>query len=316
MKTVTFPDGSSAPALGLGTWHMGESKAKRATEVAAVVSALDMGYRLIDTAEMYGEGGAEEVVGLALADAGVASSSASSSTSSASSLSTSLSSSTTASASPSPLTRESLFVVSKVYPHNATRSGVIGACERSLKRLKLDYLDLYLLHWPGQHPIADTIAGFETLRERGLIKRWGVSNFDIGDTADLWRAPKGEHCAANQVYYSLSERGVEFDLQPWLAKKRVPLMAYSPIDQGTLVNMKSLQALAARLSAVRKTTPAQIALAWLMRSGAVMVIPKAVSRDHLQENLDAGDTELDAATLAELDRLFPPPSQRESLAML
>ncbi|CAN5540281.1 aldo/keto reductase [soil metagenome] len=289
MKTVRLPDGVEVPALGLGTWHMGERKNTRAAEVAAVRHALDIGYRLIDTAEMYGEGGAEEVVGLALRE--------------------SLGNADKAGAA---IDRESIFLVSKVYPHNATRSGVIGACERSLKRLGVDYLDLYLLHWPGQHPLRDTVAGFEVLRERGLIRRWGVSNFDTGDVADLWRVPHGDRCATNQVYYSLSERGCEFDLQPWLGKRNVPLMAYSPIDQGTLAKSSALKSLSARLS----STPAQIALAWLLRNGQVMAIPKAMSSDHLEQNFAAGSIDLDADALAELERLFPPPSQKESLAML
>lgn len=280
MKTVTLPDGTVTPALGLGTWHMGERPDSRKAEVDAVRSAIEIGYRLIDTAEMYGEGGAEEVVGDALKQASVQ--------------------------------REAMFIVSKVYPHNATRSGVIGACERSLKRLGLQYLDLYLLHWPGQHPLRDTVAGFEALRDRGLIRRWGVSNFDTSDMAGLWRLPQGDRCTANQVYYSLTERGAEYELQPWLDSRRVPLMAYSPIDQGSLSNSSALKALATRLS----LTPSQIALAWLIRSGNVMVIPKAMSRSHLQENFKAGDTDLNAKTLAELDRLFPPPRQKESLAML
>jgi diketogulonate reductase-like aldo/keto reductase len=281
MKVVTLADGTAVPALGLGTWRMGERAASRAAEVDAVKLALDIGYRLVDTAEMYGEGGAEKVLGQALA------------------------------ASPQ-VARDSLFVVSKVYPHNATRAGVIGACERSLERLGLDYLDLYLLHWPGQHPLAGTVAGFEALRERGLIRRWGVSNFDTDDMARLWATPGGDRCVTNQVYYSLSERGCEFDLKPWLEERGVPLMAYSPIDQGTLARSKALVELSKRLA----RTPAQLALAWLMRSGKVMVIPKAVSESHLRENFEAGATLLDDAAMAELDRLFPGPSAKEPLAML
>jgi len=286
MRTVALPDGTAVPALGLGTWHMGERQSAHAADVAAIVSAVEIGYRLIDTAEMYGEGGAEKVIGMALREAGVGQ--------------------------PGAISRESMFIVSKVYPHNATRSGVIGACERSLARLGLAYLDMFLLHWPGQHPLGDTVAGFEALRERGLIKRWGVSNFDTSDVADLWRVPHGDRCATNQIYYSLSERGAEHDLLPWLGRRHVPAMAYSPIDQGSLAKSAALSTMAARLS----LTPAQIALAWLMRNGDVIVIPKAISRSHLIENFKAGDTVLDAQAIAELDGLFPPPTQKEPLAML
>src|SRR5262245_17332818 len=283
MNTVKLPDGTKVPALGLGTWRMGEGRAARARELAAVRLAIELGYRLIDTAEMYGEGGAEEVVGQAVAESIRAGT----------------------------IRREDLFVVSKVYPHNASRAGAAQACERSLKRLGLDHLDLYLLHWRGQHPLRETVAGFEDLRERGRIRRWGVSNCDADDMAELWRVPHGKDCAANQVYYSLSERGIEFDLVPWQREHGVPVMAYCPIDQGTLARAKALRPVADRLGA----TPVQLALAWLAQRGDVIAIPKAVQEAHLRENFAAGDLTLDAATLAELDSLFPPPNRKKPLAM-
>lgn len=281
--SLRFPDGGQAPVPGLGTWHMGESRGTRNEEVAAVAAALAMGYRAIDTAEMYGSGGAEEVVGQALREslaAGV-------------------------------VRREDLFIVSKVLPGNASRRGTVSACEASLRRLGLDHLDLYLLHWAGPHPLRETVAAFEALQARGLIRRWGVSNFDRDAMQGLWAAPGGPACAANQVYYSLSERGIEFDLLPWQAERGVPTMAYCPVDQGALATHPGLQALARPLGC----SAAQLALAWVLRQPQVMPIPKAGNPDHLRENLAAAGLVLDAATLAALDGLFPPPRRRQPLAM-
>lgn len=272
------------PRLGLGTWGMGESRTRHGQEVAAVRTAIGMGYRLIDTAEMYGEGGAEEVVGEALDQALRA----------------------------SEVRRDELFIVSKVYPHNASRAGTIAACERSLQRLGLEHIDLYLLHWRGQHPLADTCAAMQTLVAQGRIGRWGVSNFDIDDMQELWALPGGPACATNQVYYSLSERGAGFDLLPWQQVQGVPLMAYSPIDQGALADNDALQAIAERHNA----TPAQIALAWLLAQPGVVAIPKAVQEAHQRENLAATHLQLSPEDLAALDRLFPAPSRKTPLAML
>ena len=282
MRKLRLPGGAQVPALGLGTWRMGESSRARRSEVAAIRRAIELGYRLFDTAEMYGEGGAEEALGEALGDA----------------------------LRVGDVTRDELFIVSKVYPHNASRAGTQAACERSLKRLQLDHLDLYLLHWRGAHPLTETVAGFERLQAQGRIGQWGVSNFDVDDMAELWRTADGTHCAANQVYYSLSERGIEFDLLPWLREHGVALMAYCPIDQGTLARAKALQPLAQRLNA----TPAQLALAWL-QSREVIAIPKAVQEQHLRDNLAATSLQLDAAALSELDTLFPPPRKKRPLAM-
>jgi diketogulonate reductase-like aldo/keto reductase len=283
MNTLNLPDGVVLPALGLGTWHMGESARSRADEVAALRLALEIGYRVIDTAEMYGEGGAEKVVGQAVAEA--------------------LRSGT--------VTRGQIFVVSKVYPHNASRSGIAAACERSRKRLMLDHIDLYLLHWPGPHPLAETVAGFEAMQAQGRIRRWGVSNFDLDDLHELNDVPGGERCAANQVYYSLSTRGAEFDLLPWQRAHTMPLMAYCPLDQGGLASAPVLHGVAQRHGA----TASQVALAGLMSQSGVMVIPKAVREAHLRENFAAASLVLTEADLAEIDRHFPAPRRKTPLAM-
>jgi len=279
---VMLPSGEERPALGLGTWRLGEDPVRRAQEVKALRLALDIGYRVIDTAEMYGEGGAEEAVGEALRGALQAG-----------------------------LARESLFVVSKVYPHNASVDGVLAACERSRRRLQLDRIDLYLLHWRGSVPLAQTVQGFETLQRRGWIRHWGVSNFDLDDLRELDAVPGGAACAANQVYFSLSERGVEFELLPWQRLRQMPLMAYSPIDQGALSDHPSLRAVAERHGA----TPAQVALAWVLQQPGVMAVPKAVHAIHLRHNWAARQLRLDAADIAQLDRLFPPPRRKQPLAM-
>ncbi len=284
MKTVRLPGGEAVPALGLGTWHMGESARSKPAEVAAVRLAIEIGYRLFDTAEMYGEGGAETVLGEAVNDA--------------------LRSGSVA--------RDQLFIVSKVYPHNASRAGTAAACERSLKRLGLDHIDLYLLHWSGSHPLAHTVAAFEALRAQRRIRHWGVSNFDTDDMAALWALADGKNCAANQVYYSLSARGIEFDLLPWQRKQRIATMAYCPIDQGTLARSTGLQPIAARFDA----TPAQVALAWLVTRGDVIALPKAVQEAHLRDNFAAASIELDATTLADLDKAFAAPRRKVPLAML
>jgi diketogulonate reductase-like aldo/keto reductase len=268
--------------LGLGTWRMGESARTRTAEISAVHFALGLGYRLIDTAEMYGEGGAEQIVGAAISAAIAAGA----------------------------VRRADLFIVSKVYPHNASRRGAIAACERSLQRLKLDYLDAYLLHWRGQHPLADTVAAFEELRERGLIRSWGVSNFDVADLQEFWRNA-GRHCALNQVYYSASTRGIEFDLLRWHRQHHVATMAYSPIDEGALARDRTFTAVGRR----HGVSAARAALAWVLRHPDVIAIPKAVSEDHLRDNLAAAELVLTAEDLAEIDARFPAPRRKQSLGM-
>ncbi|MGY4827335.1 aldo/keto reductase [Sphaerotilaceae bacterium SBD11-9] len=279
MPTPTPP----LPTLGLGTWRMGESAATRSAEIAAVRHALDLGYRLIDTAEMYGEGGAETVIGLALAEALRA----------------------------GRVRRDELVVVSKVYPHNASRRGVPAACERSLRRLGLDCIDLYLLHWRGTHPLAETVEAFDALVQAGQIGRWGVSNFDTDDMHELDALGAADRCTANQVYFSASERGAQFSLLPWLRERHIPLMAYSPIDQGSLAGDDTL----AQIGAARGLTAAQVALAWVLAQPGVVAIPKAVKPQHLSDNLAAAGVALTAAELKQIDARFPPPRRKTSLSM-
>jgi diketogulonate reductase-like aldo/keto reductase len=283
MRYVTLPHGEDVPALGLGTWRMGESGRAYDGEVAALRLAFDEGWRLVDTAEMYGDGGAERVVGDALAQALRAGT----------------------------LVRDDVFVVSKVLPQHADARGVRQACERSLRRLRLDRIDLYLLHWRGAHPLAETVDAFEELQQRGWIRHWGVSNFDLDDMLELTEVPGGAACSANQVYYSLSERGVEFDLLPWQRVRQMPAMAYCPLDRGALAQHPALAALAQRLG----VAPAQLALAWVLAQPGVIAIPKAVRAEHLRADRAAAELPLDAAALAALDRLFPPPRRKRPLAM-
>ena len=283
MKTFRLADGALVPALGLGTWRMGETKRARVAEVAAVREAVQLGWRLFDTAEMYGEGGAESVLGEALNGAIAA----------------------------GEVRRDELFVVSKVYPHNASRRGAVAACERSLRRLGLERIDLYLLHWRGAHPLADTLAAFEELLLRGRIARWGVSNFDLDDMRELFALDGGSRCAANQVWYSAGQRGSEYALLPWLAEHGVATMAYSPIDQAALARHGALAAIGRRLGA----SAAQVALAWVLRRPGVIAIPKAVRGVHLRENLAAAAIELDPKTLLAIDAAFAPPRAETPLAM-
>jgi diketogulonate reductase-like aldo/keto reductase len=295
MRTLTLSGTVDLPVLGLGTWMMGEQHSRRATEVRAVRHAIELGYRLFDTAEMYGEGGAEEVLGQAIAEAIRA----------------------------GDVRRDELTIVSKVYPHNASRGGTQAACERSRKRLGLDQIDVYLLHWPGHHPLAETVAGMRALRQAGAIRCWGVSNFDVQDMQALAEAsgPRGagvgsavdpDDCACNQVYYSPTVRGVEFDLLPWLQQHGQALMAYSPVDHGRLARAAVIERIARRegLSAAR------LALAWLLTRPGVCVIPKAVSEAHQRDNLGAADLQLAPALLAELDIAYPAPRRKTPLAML
>jgi len=277
MIDVKLPDGSRMPALGLGTWHMGERRVHHAAEVAALRHGFDRGIRLVDTAEMYGDGGAEEVVGEALAGR-----------------------------------RDEIFVVSKVYPHNASRRGAIAACERSLARLGTDRIDLYLLHWRGSVPLADTVEAFERLRADGKIRHWGVSNFDTDDMRELQDLPAGGRCAVDQVYYSASRRGVEHDLLPWLRDRSMPLMAYCPLDEGALAHDPTLE----RVGANHGATAAQVAIAWLLSRPGVVPIPKAARLEHLDAILAAAELSLSARDLERIDRAFPPPRGKEPLSIV
>jgi diketogulonate reductase-like aldo/keto reductase len=276
MRTVTLKSGDKVPVLGLGTWRMGERKSERAAEVAAIKLGLELGIRLIDTAEMYGQGGAEEMLAEALAGR-----------------------------------RDEVFLVSKVYPHNASRKGTIAACERSLKRLKTDHLDLYLLHWRGSEPLAETVAAFETLKKGGKIRQWGVSNLDAGDMAELAGVPDGKNCASNQVLYHLGSRGVEWQLLEQCRKDKVMVMAYSPLGQGPILRNPALGKIAEK----HGVDPAAIALAWVLRQPGVIAIPKAVNPDHVRADMKALDVTLDADDLKALDDAFPPPKRASPLDM-
>lgn len=277
LPTVTLPGGEQVPALGQGTWHMGEDRRRAADEAKAVRLGIELGLTLIDTAEMYGSGAAEEIV--AEAARGL---------------------------------RDKLFIVSKVLPYNASRAGVIAACENSLKRLKTDRIDLYLLHWRGSIPFGETLAGFEALRQAGKIRHHGVSNLDRREIAEWAGLPGGGAVATDQVLYNLSRRGPEWDLIPWCRERGVAIMAYTPLGQGPLLRDKTLTEIARR----HEASPAQIALAWLLRQKGTIVIPKAARLEHMRDNRGALDVVLDEADLAALDRAFPPPKGRTALGML
>jgi diketogulonate reductase-like aldo/keto reductase len=276
MRYLHLSSGAPIPVLGLGTWRMGEAGSRGADTVNALRLGIDLGMTLIDTAEMYGEGGAEELVAKAIAGQ-----------------------------------RSQVFLVSKVYPHNATRQGVVAACERSLKRLNTEHLDLYLLHWIGSVPFHETLAGFEDLQRAGKIREHGVSNFDTDDMVAWTKLPGGKSVATNQVLYNLSRRGIEWELLPWCRKRHIPVMAYSPVDQGSLLTKRGLKQIALR----RGVTPAQVALAWLLHQEGVVAIPKAARPDHVRENRAALDLELTPEELKELDRAFPPPKSAQPLQM-
>ena len=276
MRSCKMPTGTTLPVFGLGTWRMGESARRRAQELDAVKYALDLGYPMIDTAEMYGDGGAEEIVGEAIAGR-----------------------------------PQRPFIVSKVYPHNASRTGTVAACERSLKRMGIERIDLYLLHWRGGARLEETFEAFHRLRAEGKIGDFGVSNFDAADLEDAARLDKGL-TGSNQVLYCLSRRGPEFDLLPAMRKRGVPLMAYSPLDQGALLGKAALKKLAGEVGC----TPAQLALAWLLAQPGVVAIPKSATRERVLENFGALDIKLAPQILAELDHAFPPPRGKQPLEML
>ncbi|MFJ7567597.1 aldo/keto reductase [Herminiimonas sp. NPDC097707] len=277
MRKIKLPSGEAVPVLGQGTWYMGDHASCRAEEIATLRLGLDFGMTLIDTAEMYGDGASEKLVGEAIAGR-----------------------------------RDEVFLVSKVLPSNATRHGTIAACERSLKRLGTDRIDLYLLHWRGRTPFAETIAAFEALQDAGKIRHWGVSNMDVDDMREIARASGGEAMAANQVLYNLTRRGIEYDLLPQAQQRGLPIMAYSPIEQGRLAEYPEVQDIADR----HGVSPAQIALAWVLRQPGVIAIPKASTPAHVQQNRAALDMQLTAQDLAELDDAFPSPDGPESLEMI
>lgn len=277
MRTLKLLSGQAIPVLGMGTWQMGENAKHRQSEMDALRHGLDLGLSLIDTAEMYGEGGAEEVIAAAIAKR-----------------------------------RAEVFLVSKVYPHNASKRGTIAACERSLKRLNTDYLDLYLLHWRGSVPLAETLEAFQTLQQAGKIRSYGVSNFDVEDLQEASQRSGGTGIVTNQVLYNLTRRGVEWNLLPWCRQRQIPIMAYSPIEQGRLLNNRALQTIAQ----ARGVTTAQIAIAWLLHQDDVIVIPKSSRIEHVEQNRAALDLKLSAEELSALDAAFPPPTKPAPLAML
>jgi diketogulonate reductase-like aldo/keto reductase len=277
MKTVLLPCGEAVPALGMGTWNMGDAPARRADELATLRLGLDLGCTLVDTAEMYGEGLSEELVGEALQGR-----------------------------------RDEAFVVSKVYPHNASKAGMTAACERSLRRLRTDRIDLYLLHWRGSVQLAETLQAFIALQKAGKIRHYGISNLDMADMRELWALPGGKDVQANQLLYNLTRRGIEWDLLPWLRERHVPVMAYSPIEQARLLRHAGL----ARFAQRYEISPSQAALAWLLAQEGVIAIPKTSHPDRLRENVAAAGIELNAGQLAELDALFKPPSGASALEMI
>jgi diketogulonate reductase-like aldo/keto reductase len=273
MKTLEL-GGIQVPVIGQGTWRMGEDRSLRSQEVRALQQGIALGLTLIDSAEMYGDGAAEEVVGDAIKGQ-----------------------------------RDSVYLVSKVYPHNASRAGVVQACERSLRRLGTEHLDLYLLHWPGSHPLEETVAGFEALRAAGKIGRWGVSNFDVSDLQEL----ADPACATNQVLYNPQARGIEFDLLPWARQHSQPTMAYCPIAQGgSLLQHPVIQEIATR----HRITAAQVCLAWVLRQPGMIAIPKASDPLHLAQNAEAAELSLDPQDLEAIDAAFVPPTRKQHLAMI
>lgn len=277
LPSVALPDGERIPKLGQGTWEMGERRAQRAAEIAALRAGIELGMTLVDTAEMYGDGATESLLGEALDGL-----------------------------------RDQVFLVSKVYPHNAGKRGVQAACEQSLKRLKTDRLDLYLLHWRGSIPLDETVAGFEALRRDGKIRHWGVSNFDTDDMEELVSVPDGERCATNQILYNVARRGAEFDLLPWLAERSIPAMAYSPVDHARLPKRSPLDDIAD----ARGVSVFQVALAWVLQQPGVFAIPKSGQIDHVRDNYRALDLRLDANECARIDAHFRPPRSKRPLEML
>jgi diketogulonate reductase-like aldo/keto reductase len=268
LRGVDLPSGETIPVLGQGTWHLGQGRHPRAQELEALRVGLDMGMTLIDTAEMYGDGAAEELVGEAIAGR-----------------------------------RGDVFLVSKVLPSHATRRGTVAACQASLRRLGTDQLDLYLLHWKGMVPLEDTVAAFEELRAGGLIRHWGVSNFDFADLERVLRVPGGGAVQTDQVLYNLSRRAIEWKLLPWCLQHGIPIMAYSPFQQGRLLEHPVLRGLAAQY----RVTPGQVALAWVLARTGVCAIPEAGAVKHVRQNRAAVDLQLREIDMLKLDEAFPPP---------
>lgn len=278
-RTIQLPDGTTLPAIGQGTWYMGEKQSSRREEVQALRYGIERGMTVIDTAEMYAEGGAEEVTGEAIKDC-----------------------------------RDDVFLVSKVYPHHADQKQMITACERSLSRLGTDRLDLYLLHWRGGVPLEETVEALEQLKQSGKILRWGVSNLDTEDMQELWNIPAGQHCAVNQVLYHAASRGIEYELLPWLKERRIPVMAYCPLAQGGRLRKELLEHSVIReIAKDRGVSPSQIALSWVIRDGDILAIPKAVQLNHVAENAAAMDVILTQDEMVRLNEAFPAPKGKVPL---
>ncbi|MEQ9743784.1 aldo/keto reductase [Pectobacterium actinidiae] len=278
-KAIRFPDNTRVSAIGQGTWYMGEDARMKAQEVAALQAGIDLGLTLIDTAEMYADGRAEDVVGEAIRGR-----------------------------------RDRVYLVSKVYPHNAGGEKAIQACELSLKRLQTERIDLYLLHWRGGIPLVDTIAAMERLQQAGKIGQWGVSNLDLEDMQELWSLSGGQRCMTNQVLYHLASRGIEFDLLPWCQQQQLPVMAYCPLAQaGRLREGLFSHPVVNRIAREHSITPAQLLLAWAIRQPGVIAIPKASSVKHVQENAQALDVVLSEDDIGQLDQAFPPPMRKQHL---
>jgi diketogulonate reductase-like aldo/keto reductase len=277
IRTTQLPSGEAVPVLGQGTWGLAEGKHERDQEIRALRLGLELGMSLIDTAEMYADGETEKLVGDAIHGH-----------------------------------RDEVFLVSKVLPQNASRTATVAACERSLRRLRTPWLDLYLLHWRGSIPLRETVKGFETLLKVGKIRYWGASNFDVDDMEELVDLPHGSHVATDQVLYNLARRGTEYDLMPWCRNRKIPVMAYSPVEQGRLLKNRELQRIADRLDA----KPAQVALAWVLRQAGIIAIPRAGTPEHVREDRAALDLHLTEEDLKALDRAFPPPSRKQPLEML
>ncbi|MGD6944511.1 aldo/keto reductase [Cytobacillus gottheilii] len=281
-KTITLPDGTSLPSVGQGTWYMGEKPQMKSKEVKALQLGIELGMNVIDTAEMYAEGEAELVVGEALKGR-----------------------------------RDAVFLVSKVYPHHAGLNSIERACENSLKRLGTDHLDLYLLHWRGSVPLAETIEGMEKLKKDGKIARWGVSNFDTADMKELWSTENGQNCMTNQVLYHLGSRGIDYDLVPWQHEHNMPIMAYSPLAQGGSLRQQLLTDPAIKEIAEKyNAEPLQIALAWTIRADNCLAIPKAVQEEHVRANAAAAGITLTDDDLQKLGEVFPKPTRKMPLDII
>ncbi len=281
-QTITLPDGTVLPAIGQGTWNMGDDASRRTEEIAALQAGIDAGMTLIDTAEMYGEGRSEELIGEAIRGR-----------------------------------RDEVFLVSKVYPHHAGGKKLVQSCEQSLKRLGTDHLDLYLLHWRGRIPLQETVEGMQRLIEDGKIRRWGVSNLDVDDMNELMRIEGAEQCAVNQVLYHLGSRGIEYDLLPWQQEHRMPVMAYSPLAQAGSLRRELIQhPVVQQIADEQDAEPFQIMLSWCIRSGSVMAIPKASTVEHASSNAEAANIKLSEQQLRQLDEAFPAPQHKVPLDMI